>query len=195
MIRRAHVPLIVLLIVAAVLFVVFGGCASRRDHTELLRDVETKEMVLDPRNTRGPELRLRVPSAFESDWTANVGHDSFIIFDPDDDESGVQRGMLVVNVTSAPISHIDDTLETRHVRSMIADGTVEWRERSFEDDDGMTIHQRETTRAGLFDLYKDPKTGGELVLHIFVVGSDSVLVERLMGSAETIVAGGGRPDA
>jgi hypothetical protein len=171
-----------------------AGCATRRDHTELLRSVRTKKLVLEPKITHAPTLTLTVPEAFVSDWTAQASYDSFIIYDPLDN-GDVQRGMLVVNVTTAPVHHIDDTLKTGHVRSSLADATIEWRERSYRNDEGDTVHQREAIRTGMFDLFKDPKTGRELMLQVFVVGADSALVERLMGSAETIVAGGGKPDA
>jgi hypothetical protein len=152
-------------------------------------------MTLEPKNTRAPAIKLTVPEAFDVDWTPEAGPDTFIIYDPGDADVGVQKGMLIVKVTSAPFMHIPDSLETRHVRSTIASGTVEWRERSFKDETGATIHQREAIRAGVFELFRDPKTNEELVLQVFAVGTDSVLVEKLMGSAETITVGGGRPDA
>lgn len=181
--------------VAITLFVTaLGGCATRRDHTALLAGIRTKQMTLEPLNTRAPLLTLRVPASFERDWTKNSANDRFIIFDPDD-SGDVQRGMLIVNVTSSVFNHIHDSLETDHSRSTIAGETVEWRERVFTNDDGIVLHQREALLKGAFDLYTDPKSQQALVLQVFVVGTDSILVERLMGSAETIVVGGGRPDA
>jgi hypothetical protein len=182
------------LLLAVLVSLVVCGCVPRRDHTELLRGIATKQMKLEPKITRAPGLELRVPQNYHSDWTANANYDAFIILDPDD-ESDVQHGMLVVNITPAPVNHIADTLETRRVRSMLAGRTIEWRERSYVDGDGVRVHQREAIREGLFRMFKDPKSGRELVMQIFVVGSDSVLVERLMGAAETISTGGGEPDA
>ncbi|MBC8144353.1 MAG: hypothetical protein H7X80_02140, partial [bacterium] len=69
-------------LVSAIALISTSGCASRRDHTQHLKGVKTKEIVLDPKNTRAPELRLRVPEAFEVDWTPDAGPDTFIIFDP-----------------------------------------------------------------------------------------------------------------
>lgn len=183
----ACLPLLVALSIVA------GGCVTRRDHAELLKGIPTKQIVLEPRNTKAPNLKLRVPVDFDADWTRDAAYDSFIIVDPDDD-GDVQRGILVLNVTAGPVQHIDDTLKTSYTRSTIAGETVEWRERAFVDEEGNTIHQRETMRPGLFEHFKDPKSGRDLVLQVFVVGTDSLLVEQLMGSAETIAAGGGRPD-
>lgn len=181
---------IVLLAVA----VTAGGCATRRDHTVLLKGIPTKNLLLEPKNTRAPQLNLTVPVDFDADWTRDAAYDSFIIINPDDD-GDVQRGILVINVTSSPVEHIADTLETSHTRATIAGETVEWRERSFIDEEKYVIHQRETIRTGMFKNFKDPKTGRELVLQVFVVGTDTALVGQLQGAAETIVAGGGRPDA
>jgi hypothetical protein len=185
---RAIVPISLL---AALLV---AGCSTRRDHTVLLKGIDTKDLLLEPKITRAPQLKLRVPVDFDADWTRDASYDSFILIDPDDD-GDVQRAMLIINVTAAPVQHIDDTLKTGHTRSTLAGGTIEWHERSFVDEERNTIYQREAVRSGLFENFKDPKSGRDLVLQVFVVGTDSVLVERLMGSAETIVAGGGRPDA
>lgn len=187
---RRSLPLSLLLAAS----IAVSSCATRRDHTELLKGVETKVIELEPKITRAPLLKLRAPVDFYADWTRDAAYDSFIIINPDDD-GDVQRGMLVVNVTSAPIQHIDDSLETGYTRSTLAGETIEWRERSFLDEDSNRVYQRETIRRGLFENFKDPKTGRELVLQVFVVGTDTLLVGRLMGSAETIVVGGGRPDA
>lgn len=188
---RTWISLPSTLLVVAILA---GGCATRRDHTVLLDSIPTKNVILKPRITRAPQLKLVVPVDFDPDWTRDASYDSFILIDPDDD-GDVQRAMLVINVTSSPVSHIDDSLETEYTRSTLGGATIEWRERMFIDDEKNRIYQREAIRTGMFETFKDAKTGRELTLQVFVVGTDLVLVERLMGSAETIVAGGGPPDA
>lgn len=191
----SHTVGILLGMTATIAAMFIAGCATRRDHTELLKGITTKEIKLDPKNTHAPEIRLRIPEVFETDWTPSDGPDTFIIFDPTDSEDSVQRAMLIVKVAADPFKHIADSLDTRHTRSNIAGGTVEWRERSFKDDAGKVVHQREALREGVFKLVSDPRTNRPLVLQVFVVGTDSSLVEQLMGSAETISVGGGRPDA
>jgi hypothetical protein len=178
----------------AALVALTTGCATRREHRELLKGIETKQIELDPRHTRAPKLTLTVPARYESDWTAQASYDTFILIDPGDD-SDVQRGMLVIRVTPSPITQIPDSVKPRRVRSSLGEETIEWREFAFTDDQGVRVHQREATHDDIFKLFKDPKSGQSLRLSLFVVGSDSLLVEQLMGSAETIVAGGGRPDA
>jgi hypothetical protein len=170
-----------------------GACAARQDHTRLLQGIPTSELTLTPQHTRAPELTLRLPRGFTYDWTAEADYDAFIIYNPSD-TGDYQRGMLVINVAPSPVRHIPDSIDAHHVRAAVLGKTIEWRGISEREVNGLEIHKREAIVRDLFPLYKHPKSGQDLVLQAFVVGTDSVLVGRLMGSAESITTKNARPD-
>ncbi len=161
------------------------GCGKSRDRSVALRGVRTHTATLDARHTGMGGISIRLPEEYAAEWTEESKHDKFYIYRPND-TAAVQAGMLIIDITPAPLKSIPDTAVYEKVGGKIGEHAVEWRERVVVGDDNDTLYQREVaSREPLAQRgrYNDTQA---LVLHAFVVGSNAMQVERLAAAVETI---------
>jgi hypothetical protein len=167
------------------LIVVLAACAKVKDRSVLLRGVAMHDVRLELKHTNITDLNIRVPAGFVSEWTEEAHYDKFFLFEPKD-TGDVQQGMVTLDITPDPAKLIPDTAKYQRSVGKMGEHEVQWRERTIVNDDGSKLFQREMVTHDLFaGLEKYGKQQG-LVLHAFVVGSDSNLVERLTAVVETI---------
>ncbi|HVZ41395.1 MAG TPA: hypothetical protein VHI13_19095 [Candidatus Kapabacteria bacterium] len=182
--RGAHV-----LVLAAILPVLImgmaTGCTPRKDRSAQLRGVRMEEIRLLNRHTGVNDITMMVPEGFASEWTRENRFDKFFVYSPAD-TGQTQRGMLVIDVEPSPIHIIPDTAECERYRGRVADADVIWRERTITGDAGERLYQRETMTAELFPQSRIRNVSEPVMFHAFVVGSDSILVNRLTAAVETI---------
>ncbi len=158
-----------------------GGCGSTSDRSRLLAGTETVEMTLQPTRTGVNGLKIRIPRGFDAEGTSEAKYDMFYIFDRRDTGT-VQKAMAVIQVHPAPLQILADSAVIRYSSARVDGRRSEWRE-GITENEGERVHQRELRRDGLFE----PRNGApEPLLHAFVVGTDSALVELLMASVESL---------
>ena len=161
------------------------GCAKVKDRSGLLRGVATQDVRLELRHTKISDLTIRIPTGFVSEWTEEAHFDKFFIYRPQD-TGDVQKGMVTLDVTPNPPKMIPDTASYTRSIGHIAGHDAQWREMTVVELDGAKLYQREMVTKDIFTGLENYSNLQGLVLHAFVVGSDSLLVERLTAVVETI---------
>jgi hypothetical protein len=184
---RVVVPALLLLLVSVVLSSL-SGCVSRKDRSSLLKGIATEQVTLQTVYTQFADLVLTVPEGFETERVEEgVTYDKYYIFDRVD-TGDTQHGMIVLDIKSSPNWIIKDTSEyTRSKGSIGKDEDVIWREAKITTDVGKVVFQREMIQEDLLRSASSSVSDNPLFIHAFVVGSDSLLVERLTASVESIV--------
>jgi hypothetical protein len=171
--------------IALLLLIIVAGCAKVKDRSVLLRGVETRQVRLELKHTKISDLSIRVPVGFMSEWTEEAHYDKFFIYMPQD-TGDVQKGMITLDITPNPPKLIPDTAKYARSIGRIGEHEVPWREMTVVDDDGAKLYQREMVTKDIFTGLENYGSTSGIVLHAFVVGSDSLLVERLTAVVETL---------
>jgi len=172
-------------ILLALVVLLLPGCAKVKDRSALLRDIPTEQVRMEPRHTQVAGMTLRIPKGFVVEWTEEARYDKFYIYEPKD-TGDVQQGMVTLDITPDPAKLIPDTAKYERSVGKMGEHEVQWRERTVTEPPAAKLFQREMVTRELFkDAEKYNRVEG-LVLHAFVVGTDSLLVERLTATVETI---------
>jgi hypothetical protein len=173
------------LLSAFLIIALFTGCAKVKDRSILLRGVPTQPITMALAHTKVGDLTMRVPAGFVAEWTQEARYDKFFIYEPKD-TGDVQKGMVTLDITPDPAKLIADTSKYERSIGKMGDHEIQWRERTVVGDDGSKLYQREMVTRDLFSGLENYSKDKGVVLHAFVVGSDSLLVERLTATVETI---------
>lgn len=172
-------------ILLAIVLLLASGCAKVKDRSALLRDVPTEQVRMEPRHTQISGMTILIPKGFVVEWTEEARYDKFYIYEPKD-TGDVQQGMVTIDITPDPAKLIPDTATYERSRGKMGEMEIQWRERSVIEPPAAKLFQREMVTRDIFkDAEKYNRHEG-LVLHAFVVGTDSLLVERLTATVETI---------
>lgn len=169
---------------------VAAGCGPpRKDRSGLLKGVQLNEVVLHCTHTDIPDLTLKVPPEFEVAEMRETHNDKFLIGRASD--TGTSTGQIVVTVTPAPARVIADSAKYVENLAEMFGGDILWREYTFVEEGvelnsyGPPIYQHEVLSIDPLERFNKQR-GQPLFLHIFVVGSDSATVERLVACVETM---------
>jgi hypothetical protein len=175
-----------------------AACVSKKDRLPLLKGIRTTQLKLSATRSNAPDFIVTVPEGFESEWIGEEKsiYDKFYIFNRND-TGAIQLGMAYFDITPAPRWLIPDSVEYTRSGGSIAGHDIEWREdvfdptkqegNTFASSNGKKLFRREMISKELIQGYNSTKGEGPLLVHAFIVGSDSLLVERLTASIETIV--------
>jgi hypothetical protein len=169
--------------VAALLAV--AGCTERRDRSNLLTSIPTEEITFSMKKTVTGDLAITVPKSYVYDYGGGDQRDNFFFTDPAD-TSSVQRGMIYLSIGPTPVTFIPDSIEVMKTGGRIAGEDLEWREAIDTVEGGVRLFQKEAIARTLLKSYPSPGTKEGYILQAMVVGSDEVLVERLMAAVESI---------
>jgi hypothetical protein len=171
---------------------------TKKDRSPLLKGIKTAQVTLSATRSNAPDFIVTVPDGFETEWVGEEksAYDKFYIFNRDD-TGAVQHGMAIIDIAPSPRWLIRDTADYSRSGGSIAGHDIEWREEvvdpsteeenAFASSTGKRLFRREMVSKELIEGYHSAKGEGPLLVHAFVVGSDSLLVERLTASIETIV--------
>jgi hypothetical protein len=185
-------------IIIWVLLVCVAGCVSKKDRSPLLKGIRTTQVTLSATRSNAPDFIVTVPEGFESEWVGEEksDYDKFYIFNRND-TGDIQHGMAYIDIAPAPRWLIRDTADYSRSRGSIAGHDIEWREEVFDpsteegnafaSSTGKRLFRREMISKDLIEGYHSARGEGPLLVHAFIVGSDSLLVERLTASIESIV--------
>lgn len=186
--RSVHQPLsLILLILATALMATFGasGCREHRDRSGLLKAVPTTDIRFTAVKTGVGDFSITLPQPFVIDAEAGAQSDVFFFTDLSD-TGEVQKGMIYLTIALKPLVFIPDTADVSITGGNIGGEDLDWKESRDIAINGALLYQREAIAQKLLTMNPSPGTTGSFIMQAFVVGTDSVLVERLMAAVETI---------
>ena len=162
-----------------------AGCAEQRDRSTVLKSIPTAEIRFSGKKSGMGEMAITVPKSYVFDLASSDQRDNFFFTDPAD-SSERQKGMIFLSLGLQPVEFIADSIEVEQTGGKIAGEDVTWREAVDTVDGGTRLYRKEAIARDLMKLYPSPGTKGGYILQAMVVGTDPVLVERLMASVESI---------
>lgn len=161
------------------------GCAPASDRAKLLQGMKTMPCQASCLHTGAPDVSVSLPAGFVIEPMAEATYDMMYIYDPLDTGS-VQKGLAVLNITPIPVITVGDVPGIRKVNGVLNGMKVTWNERAVFSQEQTRLYQKECIETKSLRGYYIQRAGQPLKLHVLVVGTDSMLVERLTACVETL---------
>ncbi len=188
--RRVYQRVAVKLSVIFSCLLLAAGCStSLKDRSVLLKGVQLTDVVLHCTRTDIADIALKVPVGFDVVELRETQNDKFLIGRSSD--TGIVTGQIIITVAPGPTRVIGDTAKYEKSAAAMLGVNVGWREYTFIEEGvelgsyGPPIYQREALSIDPLERFNKQR-GAPLSMHVIVAGRDSLTVERLMASVQTM---------